>query len=97
MLVILNAWFFSDKYIHSVESLKTVWPFNSEIIRKSNKYIFMGQANDGAGGNLVQHTDEKIITDVKLLDGYDFTEFIAYSLLGYIVVKLIRKKEENLY
>ena len=93
LVISSSGWIFNNRYIHyfndksvyTVESYKTVWPFNSSIIRKDYKEVYLGE-------NKTTYSPEKEIKTVKLLDGYDFTEFIAYSLLGYIAVRLIRKK-----
>jgi hypothetical protein len=49
----------NDKSIHSSESFKTVWPFNSNIIRKNNKQIFI-EKDEYYGGSKIKQSDEKI-------------------------------------
>lgn len=94
LLLILSSNFnvLNDKYIYGMTAYKTIWPFNSEIIKKQNKQILLGE-DFNTNASFTQYMEEKIIVGFTLLDGYDYTEFILYSFCGLIIFIGTKKRE----
>lgn len=83
----------NKEYCISPYSIETIWPFNKGIVDISNKMIFLGHADVGSYTTL----GDKYIRAIYPLNGYDLSEFIVYTLIGYLIYILVLKNKNRQY
>lgn len=69
-------------------NFSVLWPFSGNIIDWEYKQKFLGNLN--AIGSAFTSAAERVYT-VHILQGYDFTDFLIYCFLGYIIYLIIKK------
>ena len=74
------------------DTYKTIWPFTDKIVEKRKETIFLGK-DPNMGANVSQETGRTYIHSIRPVAGYDFSEFVVYCALGYLLLR--KRKDEN--
>ena len=85
--------FSADKnnFFH-INTYKTVWPFNDDIVMKREDTVFLG-TDPETGLLMTQGSGKTYINGIRPVAGYDFSEFVVYCALGYLLLR--KRKDEN--
>lgn len=78
----------------SIYSCEIIWPLTKEIVDIREKLIFEGE-DPNNGASIVYRTNETYLNAIYPLAGYDYTEFVVYCIMGYIIHLLLMKRSIN--
>ena len=78
----------------SIYSCEVIWPFTKKIVDFQEKKIYAG-TDPNNGATIVYRTNETYLNAIYPLAGYDYTEFIVYCMMGYIIHLFLIKQNIN--